>query len=420
MAEIITMPKLSDTMEEGGIARWLKAEGDAIKEGEPLVEIETDKATMEWEAPAGGTLLKILVPAGKTSPLNTPIAVIGKSGEKWDPSALASAAPMPVPTKPSASSSSSREGPPTSATAPVPATPAQQMHGQGRIPASPLARRMAKAQGIDLARVRGSGPNGRVVVRDLAGASQSSMGGGTRASRQDQVVPLTMMRKTIAKRLLAGKNEAPHFYLQVSVDATQLLRWRAELNKGVGEKGGLDSAAAVKVSVNDLLMCVTSRVLAQHPEVNASWEGDQIRQFGSIHLAMAVALPTGLVTPVIRNSDQLSPRDLARAAKDRVERAKQGSLANEDYAGGTFTISNLGMLGIESFTAIINPPQAAILAVGAVRPVVDVDGQRQVVVRDRMTLTLSCDHRVIDGAMGARFLQSLVQRLENPVLLLSE
>ena len=228
---------------------------------------------------------------------------------------------------------------------------------------------------------------------------------------EDVTVPVTMMRKTIAKRLLAGKNDAPHFYLTISADMERMISWRAILNKQAGEGG-------TKVSVNDLVILAVSRALLQHPGVNASWQGESIIQYGNVHVAMAVALPTGLVTPVVRYADQLSIKQIAKTSRELAVKAKAGQLQNEDYTGGTFTISNLGMFGIEDFTAIINPPQAAILAVGATIPTPAVDANQNIVVQQRMKMTLSCDHRVIDGVMGAQFLQTLVQFLEEPLMML--
>lgn len=228
----------------------------------------------------------------------------------------------------------------------------------------------------------------------------------------DQTIPVTMMRKTIARRLLAGKNDAPHFYLTVSANMQRMNDWRTHLNKTSAETG-------IKVSVNDLVIMAAARALTQHPGVNSSWQGDTILQYGNVHVAVAVALPTGLVTPVVRHADQLGIRHIAVQSRDLATRAKAGQLGNEDYSGGTFTISNLGMFGIEEFTAIINPPQAAILAVGATIPTPAVDATGKIVVEPRMKMTLSCDHRVVDGAMGAQFLQTLVSYLEDPLLMLS-
>jgi pyruvate dehydrogenase E2 component (dihydrolipoamide acetyltransferase) len=294
----------------------------------------------------------------------------------------------------------------------LPAT-APQAVANGRVKASPLAKKIAADKGINIASIVGSGPSGRVVAKDLDGATSGSGMGYARAvpSGEDRVIANSMMRKTIAKRLLAGKNEAPHFYLTVSADMTRMNDWRARLNKDADKTG-------VKVSVNDLVIMAVAKALVKHPDVNASWQGESIIEYGNVHVAMAVALPTGLVTPVIRHADQLQIRDIAHTSRDLATKAKDGKLANEDYSGGTFTISNLGMLGVEEFTAIINPPQAAILAVGATIPTPAVDAKGQVVVQPRMKMTMSCDHRVIDGAMGAQFLQTLVSYLEDPLNML--
>ncbi len=424
MAQLIVMPKLSDTMEEGAIANWLKKEGEAIDEGQDLVEIETDKATMSFASSAEGVVLKILVQPGKSVPLGAPLCVVGAKGEAYNLDELlaksgSSAKPAKEDKKPApAPAAKPAASAPTSAPAAgnkqaTPSSPAPAPATSGRLKASPLAKKVAADKGIDLANVQGSGPSGRVVVRDLENASAASGSSSVRAVRtgEDRVLPLSMMRKTIAKRLLAGKNEAPHFYLTVSADMSRMNDWRARLNKDADKAG-------VKVSVNDLITLAAAKALAQHPEINSSWQGDSILQHGNVHVCMAVALPTGLVTPVIRHTDQLSIRDIARAAKELAGKAKDGKLTNEDYTGGTFTISNLGMFGIEEFTAIINPPQAAILAVGATVPTPWVDGKGAVVVQPRMKMTLSCDHRVIDGAMGAQFLQTLVAFIEDPLNML--
>lgn len=418
MAQLIVMPKLSDTMEEGAVANWLKKEGEVIDEGQDLVEIETDKATMAFASSAEGVVLKILLEPKKTAPLGAPLCVIGKKGESFNldelmAKAQGGKATKPQDTKPAVA--------PTKISAPVAPTqkPAQAAVTQpphaanGRLKASPLAKKMAADRGIDLAGVAGSGPSGRVVAKDLDSVGSSARPMAVRAVRtgEDRVIPNSMMRKTIAKRLLAGKNEAPHFYLTVSADMTRMNEWRSRLNKEA-EKSG------IKVSVNDLVIMAVSRALHKHPEINSSWQGESIVEYGNVHVAMAVALPTGLVTPVIRNTDQLSVKEIAFMSRDLATKAKDGRLSNEDYAGGTFTISNLGMFGIEEFTAIINPPQAAILAVGATIPTPAVDAKGQVVAQPRMKMTLSCDHRVIDGAMGAQFLQTLVSYLEDPLNML--
>jgi pyruvate dehydrogenase E2 component (dihydrolipoamide acetyltransferase) len=413
MAQLIVMPKLSDTMEEGAVANWLKKEGEAIDEGQDLVEIETDKATMTYASSAEGVVLKIILEPRKTAALGSPMCVIGKKGESYNLDELIA--------KAGASGKSDKKPAPAApqkpaAPAQAPATPqggastAAPAPG-GRVKASPLARKIAADKGINLAQISGSGPSGRVVVKDLDGASQSR-GAVAARSGEDKVIPNSMMRKTIAKRLLAGKNEAPHFYLTVSADMTRMNDWRARLNKDSDKTG-------VKVSVNDLVIMAVAKALAKHRDINASWQGESIVEFGNVHVAMAVALPTGLVTPVIRYTDQMSIRDIAKSSRELGLKAKDGKLTNDDYTGGTFTISNLGMFGIEEFTAIINPPQAAILAVGATIPTPAVDSKGQVVAQPRMKMTMSCDHRVIDGAMGAQFLQTLVSYLEDPLNMLS-
>jgi pyruvate dehydrogenase E2 component (dihydrolipoamide acetyltransferase) len=428
MAEVIEMPKLSDTMEEGGIAAWLKKEGDFVKEGEAFVEIETDKATMEYNSPVEGTLLKILVPAGKASALNEPICVIGEKGESFDlgkaggkgkaeaPKAeaprTAAAAPAPAPAKAPAPAASAKAAAPAS---------------NERLRASPLAKKVAEEKQVDLSQLQGSGPNGRVVIRDVEQALAGGAAPKAAAAAKeigpiqpiplpqfgDQDIPVNMMRKTIAKRLLAGKNDAPHFYLTRSVNMSRLNAWRQRLNAEA------EAQKQPKVSVNDLLVLAVSRALMKHPEVNSSWQGEFIRRYGAAHVAVAVAIPDGLITPVVRNANQLGARDIARVTKELIERAKSGGLKPDEYQGGTFSISNLGMMGIEHFTAIINPPQAAILAVGATIPTPWVNEAGAVEVQPRMTMTMSCDHRVVDGAVGATFLQTLASYLEDPLLILS-
>jgi pyruvate dehydrogenase E2 component (dihydrolipoamide acetyltransferase) len=412
MARLMSMPKLSDTMEEGAIAKWMKKVGDKIAEGDPLAEIETDKATMEYEAPETGYILKLVVDVGGRAKVGAPIAVIGDTkDEKYDLADLATAsAPKSATPQPKTSSA------PVAHLAAVPV--ASTASPAGRVKASPLAKKIAGDMGVDLSKLSGSGPGGRIVMRDL----QSSGSGAAPAvapmpafqgrSGEDRTVRVTMMRQTIAKRLHAAKNDAPHFYLKRSVDMSAVNAWREKLNHNLDEK-------TVKVSVNDLIIVAVAHALRQHPMVNASWQGETIVQHGSVHVAMAVALPEGLVTPVIRFTDQLGARQIAAMTKNLAARARAGQLTNDDYSGGTFTISNLGMMGIDEFTAIINPPQAAILAVGATvkTPVVTEDDELE--VRPMMKLTMSCDHRVVDGMVGAQFLQTLVSYLEDPAMMLS-
>jgi pyruvate dehydrogenase E2 component (dihydrolipoamide acetyltransferase) len=442
MASVIEMPKLSDTMEEGGVANWLVQVGEFVEEAGPLLEIETDKATMEYQSPEEGTILKIIVPAGGTCPLSAPICIIGEKGESFDEAALlkpyAAGAAAPAAEAPEAAAVEApapvaAEAPaPVAAEAPAPAVSAPAAGGQvlpmgGRHKSSPLARKVAQEKGLNIAAIAGSGPAGRVILRDVESAAAGAPAAVAQAPAAaaaapavavaaagigDQDIPVTMMRKTIAKRLLAGKNEAPHFYLTVSADMTKLLAWRKILNDEAAQNDKIK-----RVSVNDLLIMASAKALIRHPDVNSSWQGTTIRRHGSVHVAVAVALPEGLLTPVVRNTDRLGVREISVEAKRLIGMAKNGSITPDDYTGGTFTISNLGMMGVEEFTAIINPPQAAILAVGATikTPWVKDD---EVVVCPRMKMTLSCDHRVVDGATGAAFLQTLVSFLEDPLMIL--
>jgi pyruvate dehydrogenase E2 component (dihydrolipoamide acetyltransferase) len=429
------MPKLSDTMEEGGIANWLKKEGDSVEIGEPLVEIETDKATQEYESPEDGVLLKIIVQPGKTVPLRTPIAVIGAKGENVDLDAIvkkvAAAAPAPkkeeapVVELKTAAKPAPAVQPVAKAVGPAAAAPAAAPQHGGRVRSSPLARKAAEEHGLDIGSIAGSGPGGRIVMRDVDEAVKSggaapavsarAPGGAVAPGADTTVVPVSMMRKTIAKRLLAAKNEAPHFYLTVSANMERLNDWRGRLNDEAAKSDG----RLAKVSVNDLIILGVAKALRQHPVVNSSWQGDHILQNNQVHVAMAVALPEGLVTPVIRHTDMLGVREIARQSRDYAMRAKDGKLSNNDYAGGTFTISNLGMFGIEEFTAIINPPQAAILAVGAATPTPWVAADGALTVQNRVKMTMSCDHRVVDGASGAAFLKTLVSYLEDPLSMMA-
>lgn len=423
MAHIIEMPKLSDTMEEGGISEWFKNEGDFVEEGEPLLAIETDKATMEFVSPEEGTILKILVKPGENVPLMKPIAVIGEKGEKFDLSQLSQGSAKDkqqdndepqttVEQTPSASSDQELElNPPSDV----------KFDRNERIKASPLAKKIAKDRGINLQHVQGTGPNGRIIKRDLdqTVSKEVSFPSPTNQisspSEEDQKIPLSMMRKTIAKRLLAGKNNAPHFYLTVSVDMSAAIAWRTKLNERLLS---LDSNAK-KVSVNDIIILATAKALKRHPEINSSWHDDYIMQHANIDISMAVSLPTGLITPVIRNADQLGVVDIAKASKHLAQQARDGQLKPEDYSNGTFTISNLGMTQIEEFTAIINPPQACILAVGQTKQTVQVNEAGEFFAQPRMKMTMSCDHRVVDGMVGAKFLETLISLLEQPLLMLS-
>lgn len=413
MATIIKMPKLSDTMEEGGIASWSVSEGDFIEEGDTLVEIETDKATMEYTAEVEGYVLKILVHPGVSVALQTPICVLGESkDESFD---LSQEEAAPSKGTPSAEKEEPKEIP--AASMPVENLSAPSGSVDSRVKASPLAKKLAKDQGVDLGSLAGSGPNGRVIARDLQGVAASPVASGntTTPGAQDVKVPLSMMRKTIAKRLLAGKNNAPHFYLTVSANVNALLDWRKSLNS----LKDVVSGSSPKVSVNDLIILAVSRALRQHPDVNSSWHDEYILQHGSVDVSVAVALPGGLVTPILFHADHMGVFDISRKVKELALKAKNGDLKPEEYSGGSFTISNLGMTSVEQFTAIINPPQSCILAVGTTRKLPEFAEDGSVVPVRRMKMTMSCDHRVVDGMIGAKFLDTLVTYLENPLMMLS-
>ena len=412
------MPKMSDTMTEGVVVAWHKKVGDTVKVGDILAEVETDKATMELENYVKGTLLHIGVEQGHAVPVDALIAIVGKEGE--DVAALLNAGAPAL----AASSASAPEQAPAQNSAPAQApVEALAPTDPQRIKASPLARKLAAEQGLDLRRIQGSGDNGRIVRRDLQGQAAAKAPSAAEAlatpdlsawlnrpagqgeSFTDQ--PLSQMRKTIARRLTESKNAAPHFYLTMEIDMDQAVEARQRLNQN----------APVKISINDLVIKAAAMALRQHPAVNSSWLGDRIRQNHHIHVGVAMALPEGLVVPVLRFADQKNLVQIATQTKEYAGKAKEKKLQPQDWEGNTFTISNLGMFGIEAFTAIINPPDACILAVGAVRecPVVR---NGQLSVGQRMTVTLSCDHRVVDGATGAAFLQSLSLMLRDPVSML--
>jgi pyruvate dehydrogenase E2 component (dihydrolipoamide acetyltransferase) len=400
MAEII-MPKMGDAMTEGKVVRWYKKAGDAVKKGEPLLEIETDKVNLDLEAEEDGFLGGIEVEAGAMAPVGAVLAVVSADGST----------PAAKSGKPAAEAKP--EQPSGKPPAPVPSPeskPAPKRAAGERVKSSPLARRVAKDLGVDLERVAGSGPGGRIVARDveeaLAGAPARTVAPRQRAGLQAKDVPLTAMRRTIAKRLSESIGPIPHFFLTVDLDVTQLLAVRGQINE----------IEETKVSINDFVVRAAALSLLDHPNVNASFMGESIREHGDVHIGVAVATPEGLVTPVVRNADACSVVEIASIVRDLAERARNRKLMPDEYQGATFTISNLGMFGIEEFTAIINPPNAAILAVGAAsqQPVV-VDGK--IVIRDHMRVTMSCDHRVVDGAAGAQYLQSLRKYIEQPLRL---
>jgi pyruvate dehydrogenase E2 component (dihydrolipoamide acetyltransferase) len=476
MAQIIGLPKLSPTMEEGVLVRWTKKEGDKVSPGDLVAEVETDKANMDFNIEDDGVLLKFLVKEGDTVKLGAPVAIIGKAGE--DVSSLveqatsqAGGTPKPAASDaPKKASAPAAKGPESSTTAPAaqkpaqpaakapptggqPGAPAKQAPAKpapakaapattGKLLASPLAKSLAIELGIDLRTVTGSGPGGRIVERDVRAAGDG--GGNGHARREDGVettaaeyeepagapaetaiavrtarqmvpdaegdytdLPASNMRKRIAARLTEAKRDVPHFYLQRQIDAAPLLGFRQRLNDLLG------GDPPRKVSVNDLIIKAVALALRRVPACNAAWEGDAIRQFHRVHIGVAVALDEGLVTPVVRDADQKGIGSIAAEVRDLADRAKKRQLKGHEITGSTFSVSNLGMLGIERFTAIINPPEAGILAIGTVQdvPVVK-DGQ--VVAGKRMTVSMSCDHRVIDGALGAKWLVAFADLIEHP------
>jgi pyruvate dehydrogenase E2 component (dihydrolipoamide acetyltransferase) len=398
MAENVPMIALSPTMDKGTVARWRRKVGDVIKSGDVLCEVETDKATMDYESSVEGTLLAIVVPEGGQAAVGETIAIVGAPGEVVS-------APTPAPAAPA------KAAQPAPAT-PTPGTP---VAPGARVRSSPIARRLAAERGIDPASVRGSGPGGRVVKRDVEAAvgSVPSAVGPARRAAGDRIVPVSAMRRTIARRLSESMTTAPHYYLTVSVDAANLLSVRAQLNEALASDSG--TASARKVSLNAFLLKLAADALHRHPRVNATWNGDTITQHGTADVALAVALEDGLVAPVVRDCGAKSLLAIEAELADLVSRARAGRLAPADYEGAGFTISNLGSFGIEEFTAIINPPGAAILAVGAIERVPVAGEGDRIEVRPRMKVTLSCDHRAIDGAVGAAFLASLKDALEHPV-----
>ncbi|HVE70750.1 MAG TPA: dihydrolipoamide acetyltransferase family protein [Thermoanaerobaculia bacterium] len=456
MAEII-MPKAGDAMTEGKVVRWYKQPGDAVKRGEPVAEIETDKVNLDLEAESDGVLGQHQAREGDMVPVGVVLVNVLAEGEK-DEAPAATPAPAATSTSLSAGSAAAapqddaapqrrstdkkesfkhttgeyheaieQKGPRRDKSAPETAGPAEAEAQGDRKRSSPLARRMAKDMGVSLEDVQGSGPRGRIVAEDVKNAqsggaaafrppaSTPGTSGGLKPaapltsapSLETKIIPLTAMRRTIAKRLAESTGPIPHFYLTVDYDVTNLISIRQQMVEMTG----------MKVSLNDFILRAIALALRHHPNVNASWGEDAITQHGEVHVGVAVATQDGLITPVIRNADQKAVSDIATEVRALADKAKNRKLKPDEYQGSTFTISNLGAWGIEEFTAIINPPNAAILAIGAAeaRPVADAN--RQVVVGDRMKITMSCDHRIIDGASGAEFLKTLRQYIEQPLRL---
>ena len=412
MATKIMMPKLSDTMEEGVILKWHRKEGEKIKQGEILAEIESDKADMELEAYDTGVVRKLVIPEGGKAPIGALIAVIGDADEDItsllsETSAATSAEHQPAPkkTEPVAPS------PPTVAASTIPKPQTVAPPADGRIKASPLAKRLATEHRVSLATVPGSGPQGRIIKRDIEKALTGKLPTSVRPGAEitpgtTEEVPLSPIRKTIAKRMAESKVTAPHFYVTVEIDMEPAIAFREQIN----------TATEIKLSFTDIIIKASAATLMKHPNVNATYLGDKMRQHHYAHIGVAVALEDGLVTPVIRNCEQKRIDQINVELRDLVERARNRKLKPEEYQGSTFTISNLGMFGVDDFVAIINPPEGAILAIGSIveRPVVKTS---QIVIGHTMKVTLSSDHRIIDGAIAARFLQDFKKYMESPAAL---
>jgi pyruvate dehydrogenase E2 component (dihydrolipoamide acetyltransferase) len=443
----IQMPKLSDTMTEGTLVAWKKKKGDKVSTGDVIAEIETDKATMEWESPEDGTLTEIYVEEGGKVEVGQRIAFIGEPGEGGEKEKAPKAEEAPKSEEPKEKPKETEKPAPAEAkekeTAPpqkkkavdagVP--PAEQkperpkLQEEARVKASPVARRIAAELGVALASVKGSGPDGRVTETDVRAAAKSVAAGPSRAGISDRGptpaqkppapkpgtgsrLQLSGMRKGIAERLVQSKAPVPHFYLNIEIDAGPLMAARAEL------KAGGEAADTSKITVNDFVLKAAVMAAVKVPKVNASFDGDAIVQYAEVDLGIAVAIEDGLLTPVIRAAQNKSLREISELAKDLASRARNKRMKPEEFQGGSFTVSNLGGMGIDSFSAIINPPQGFILAVGKINKTPVVDNCDQIVVGHRMSIWMSCDHRAIDGALGAEYLKELRHLLENPALLL--
>ncbi len=421
-AEIVLMPKMSDTMDEGVIAAWHKKVGDTVKSGELLAEVETDKATMEYESYNDGTLLYMGAEEGKAVPVNGVLAIIGEKGADWETLLKAHKAKADGGDKKSGDDAKASAPPKAEASQAQPeaAKPASDgTDSDGRVKASPLARSMAKEKGYDISKITGTGDFGRVIKRDVENYKPSAAPAGEAKDGKAVVLPavvgeerseevaLSQMRKTIARRLSESKFSAPHFYLTMEID----------MDKAVAARKSINEVSPVKISFNDIVLKATAAALRQHPDVNVSWLGDKMRRNQHIHIGVAVAVKDGLIVPVIRFADNKPLSHIAAEVKDLAQKAHDKKLQPSDWEGSTFTISNLGMYGIEEFTAIINPPDACILAVGAIKETAVVRNGA-IVAGNVMKVTLSCDHRAVDGATGSAFLQTLKGLLEDPVRIL--
>jgi pyruvate dehydrogenase E2 component (dihydrolipoamide acetyltransferase) len=407
VADVI-MPKMGDAMTEGKVLRWMKRPGDPVAKGEPIAEIETDKVNVDLEAEDGGVLLEIAVGEGETAEVGRTIAVIGEPGQKVEPRV------KPQPSQPAAAGPEPGRG----AAGPEPGrgtAPPAAAKSDERIKASPVARKLAADSGIDLSAIRGTGPDGRITKEDVeaavaAGRQAPQAKPAAPAGPEYEEQPLTKIRQNIGRRMLDSKQQAPHFYVSATVAMDDALRVRQQLNAGASDQR--------KISINDLVLRAAALALRAFPNLNTAFVSGQIRRHRRINLAVAIALPEGLIAPVIHDVDRKGLAEIAEAAKSLGERARTGRLRGEDYEGGTFTVSNLGMYDVDSFVAIINPPHAAILAVGSAQPRAVVRNG-QVTAATTMTLTISADHRITDGAESARFLGEVKRLLENPILLIT-
>jgi len=409
----LEMPKLSDTMTEGTVVKWRKAVGDSVSVGDVLAEIETDKAVMELEAFDDGTLKEICIPEGGKAKVGDHLALVLGAGESA-PKKIDKAAVV----EKSGATKTAESARPVSEKSTAASAPAS---SGGRVKASPLAKKIAAAKGVQLATIQGSGPGGRVVAKDLESASAQTPRAIAPASAPifpttlpagAKCIPLSGMRKIIAERLLASKTQIPHFYLNIEVDAGNLLKMRAQVN------APLEKAGAGKLTINDFILKAVVAAAVKVPRVNASYAGDAIIEYPDVHLSVAVAVEDGLVTPVVRSAQNKSLRQISEEVKDLATRARTKKLKPEEYQGGTLTVSNLGSYGIDSFSAVINPPQAIILAIGAIVKKPVVNAQDEIVPAHRLAIGLSADHRVVDGAVGAQYLAELRLLIENPALML--
>ncbi|MGA2229510.1 MAG: dihydrolipoamide acetyltransferase family protein [Tepidisphaeraceae bacterium] len=421
MSAYVTMPQLSDTMSQGVVVKWVKKEGEPVKPGVTIAEIETDKATMEMEAFEGGTLALILAKEGEKVGVGMPIALIATGSEtveqarQWhaqQQGGNAAASPAAAPTEAKAEASAAPTAPPQQAVAVAPPPPKD--NGNRPIRVSPLARRAAAEKGVDLAQLRGSGPGGRIIQRDVVGFAQPSapaLAASAAPSGNKEVLPLSKMRLAIAKRLLGSKQNIPHFYESIDVDVEELSKLRNGMNKGLEKEG-------VRLSIGDFVSRAVAMALLEHPALNATFDGVNVTRWADVHLGMAVALPDGLIVPVLKNIHLLGVKEIRKRSVDLVERARTQRLKQDEMNGATFTLTNLGVYGVREFCAIVNPPEVAILAIGAAeKRAVVVDDE--IVARTMMTVTLSGDHRVVDGATAAEFLRTFKSLLQEPGIIIA-